>query len=143
MRTFCQRIAARNTDAADAKREDKPLISVTEEEASDGIARPETNGAPLTPRKFGDSFDGEMPRSDGKKKSRSEQLAERHPKKAKRGKGPPGNPPKRQDSNFSNASNSKISAPLAWETSRFAASNGKIVLFVGSPQDRHTPKSRN
>ncbi|KAH7037251.1 uncharacterized protein B0I36DRAFT_282942 [Microdochium trichocladiopsis] len=128
MRTFCQRIAARNSDPMEVKREDKPLISVTEEPQEPNL-KPEMSGPPLTPRKLSDSFESETPRSEGKKKSRSEQLAERHPKKTKRGKGPPGNPPRRQDSNFSNASN-KTSAPLAWETSRFAASNGKIVLFM-------------
>ncbi|RYP78750.1 hypothetical protein DL771_000417 [Monosporascus sp. 5C6A] len=64
-----------------------------------------------------------------KKKNKSEQIAERHPKKHKRGKGYPGNPPQRQDTTLNNTS-TRLLVPGAWETSRLPVSSGKIVLFM-------------
>ncbi|KAI1080563.1 hypothetical protein F5B20DRAFT_580226 [Whalleya microplaca] len=127
MRTFSQRITSPRNDFVE-KKEDKSLAPLSEE-ASEASTKSSQNGGDSTPKKFNDQFENSTPRSDTKKKSKSEQIAERHPKRHKRTKGPPGNPPQRQESTAS-GSNGKLSAPLAWETSKFAASNGKIVLFM-------------
>ncbi|KAH9888725.1 hypothetical protein F4778DRAFT_755098 [Xylariomycetidae sp. FL2044] len=146
MRTFAQRISsARNDDVPD-RREDshssnngnKPLASLSEEPSVASMkssAQAGGEASTSTPKRqqqqpHGHDTDEGTPRSDNRKKSKSEQVAERHPKKHRRGKGPPGNAPQRTESNLSSSSSSKFSAPLAWETPRFAASNGKLVLFM-------------
>ncbi|KAI1635964.1 hypothetical protein F4809DRAFT_641949 [Biscogniauxia mediterranea] len=132
MRTFCHRIPSPRSDASE-RRDDKTLTTLSEEH-SETSTRPATHHGG-----GGDSGGGESAsrrQSDlaengtgAKKKSKAELFAERHPKKSKRAKGPPGNPPHRQDTS-SGSLNGRFSAPLAWETSRFAASSGKIVLFM-------------
>ncbi|KAI5922265.1 hypothetical protein F4810DRAFT_711628 [Camillea tinctor] len=128
MRTFCHRIPSPRSDTSD-RRDDKPLTTLSEEQSEATTRSAQSSvggGGESTPRRQSDLaevFNGI------RKKSKAEQFAERHPKKSKRAKGPPGNPPHRQDSSSSSL-NGKFSAPLAWETSRFAASSGKIVLFM-------------
>ncbi|KAI1504861.1 hypothetical protein F5X99DRAFT_431896 [Biscogniauxia marginata] len=124
MRTFCQRILSPRSDTSDGK-DDKPLMPLTEEQP-EASTKPSQGGAEFMPKKQSDYVENIM---TSKKKSKSEQIAERHPKKHKRAKGPPGNPPSRQESSSSSL-NGRLSAPLAWETSKFAASSGKIVLFM-------------
>ncbi|KAI0116594.1 hypothetical protein F4776DRAFT_636324 [Hypoxylon sp. NC0597] len=125
MRTFSHRITAPRVGLQD-KREDKSSLTPLSEEPSEVSMKTSQNGGDSTPKKLEDYFDDDTPT---KKKSKSEQIAERHPKKHKRSKGPPGNPPQRQDSTASGTS-FKSQAPLAWETPRAAASSGKIVLFM-------------
>lgn len=133
MRTFCQPISAARKDAPEER--EKPLSPLSEEhspqpkrptqQSSDGASTP-------TPRRpHAGTTDEGTPKSDSKKKSKSEQLAERHPKKSKRAKGPPGNAPSRQNSSLSLLS-SKLSGPGAWESAKQAPMHGKIVLFVRS-----------
>ncbi|KAI0600665.1 hypothetical protein F4775DRAFT_582590 [Biscogniauxia sp. FL1348] len=125
MRTFCHRIPAPRSDASE-KKDDKSLTTLSEEH-SESSTRPTHHGnGESTPKKQPDLAENG---TGAKKKSKAELFAERHPKKSKRARGPPGNPPHRQDSNSSSLSG-RFSAPLAWETSRFAASSGKIVLFM-------------
>ncbi|KAI0885990.1 uncharacterized protein GGS22DRAFT_179033 [Annulohypoxylon maeteangense] len=127
MRTFSNRITSPRAGLQD-KRDDKSSLAPLSEEPSDvsmGSTQNSTNDGD-SPKKSSDHFEDDMPT---KKKSKSEMIAERHPKKHKRAKGPPGNPPQRQDSFASNLSG-KFQAPLAWETPKFAASSGKIVLFM-------------
>ncbi|KAI1417324.1 hypothetical protein F5Y13DRAFT_202860 [Hypoxylon sp. FL1857] len=125
MRTFSHRITAPRVGLQDRK-EDKSSLAPLSEEPSEVSMKSSQNGGDSTPKKLDDYFEDDTPT---KKKSKSEQLAERHPKKHKRSKGPPGNPPQRQDSVVSGAS-LKSQAPLAWETHRSAAPCGKIVLFM-------------
>ncbi|KAI8624929.1 hypothetical protein F5Y19DRAFT_452367 [Xylariaceae sp. FL1651] len=127
MRTFCHRIASPRSDGPD-KKEDKPLTTLSEE-PSELSTKSTQNEDALTPRKPSDVPDTGTPKSETKKKSKAEQIAERHPKRHKRAKGPPGNPPPRQDSTASGGSG-KFPGPLPWDTSRHAASSGKIVLFM-------------
>ncbi|OTB15425.1 hypothetical protein K445DRAFT_318277 [Daldinia sp. EC12] len=124
MRTCSHRITAPRTGLQD-RREDKSTLTPLSEEPSDASARSSQSGGDTTPKQ-NDYFEDDAPT---KKKSKSEQIMERHPKKHKRSKGPPGNPPHRQDSSV-NSSNTKSQGPLAWGTPGFAPSNGKIVLFM-------------
>ncbi|KAI1141160.1 hypothetical protein F5Y05DRAFT_376542 [Hypoxylon sp. FL0543] len=124
MRTFSHRITAPRVGLQD-KREDKSSLAPLSEEPSEVSMKSSQNGD-TTPKTLDDYFENETPT---KKKSKSELLAERHPKKHKRSKGPPGNPPQRQESSASGSS-LKSQVPLAWETPRSAASSGKIVLFM-------------
>ncbi|XDG07628.1 hypothetical protein ABKA04_007243 [Annulohypoxylon sp. FPYF3050] len=126
MRTFSNRITSPRAGLQD-KRDDKSLAPLSEEPSDVSVASTlNGNAGGDFPKKPSDFFEDDAPT---KKKSKSEQIAERHPKKHKRAKGPPGNPPQRQDSIASNLSG-KFQAPPAWETQRYAASSGKIVLFM-------------
>ncbi|KAH9994522.1 hypothetical protein F4779DRAFT_218338 [Xylariaceae sp. FL0662B] len=131
MRTFSQRITSPRKDFLD-KKEDRSLAPLSEDTSEVSTKSSHSGGGDSTPKKQNDYTENSTPRSDTKKKSKSEQIAERHPKRHKRAKGPSGNPPQRQDRQDSAASSSssKLSVPLAWATSSFAASNGKIVLFM-------------
>lgn len=127
MRTSCQRVST-SQQSAESRREDRALTPLSEE----GAEISTQTAADLEQGKASELCDerGTL-KSETKKKNKSEQIAERHPKKHKRGKGPPGNPPSRQQSNQSSSS-AKLPVPLSWETSKTAASGGKIVLFVGT-----------
>ncbi|KAF3054827.1 Ankyrin repeat domain-containing protein 50 [Daldinia childiae] len=123
MRTNSHRITAHRVGFQD-KREDKSTLAPLSEEPSEVSTRSSQSGD--SSPKQNDYFEDDMP---SKKKGKSEQIMERHPKKHKRAKGAPGNPSHRQDSTTSNLS-SKSQVPLAWGTPGFAPSNGKIVLFM-------------
>lgn len=127
MRTFCHLIPPPRSHGLD-KKEEKPLTTLSEE-PSELSTKSSQSGDSSTPRKPSDVQDSNTPKVESKRKSKSEQIAERHPKKHKRAKGPPGNPPQRQDSVASGGSG-KLSISLPWDTPRHAASNGKIVVFV-------------
>ncbi|KAJ3578622.1 hypothetical protein NPX13_g1949 [Xylaria arbuscula] len=127
MRPFCHRIPSPRRDVPE-KKEEKSLTTLTED-PSEVSTRSSQDAAPLISRNSSDAQDDIGSKSENKKKSKSEQLAERHPKKQKRAKGPPGNPPQRQDSFASNGSG-KLSLSVPWDTPRHAASHGKIVLFM-------------
>jgi hypothetical protein len=137
MRTFCQRISAPRHEGSEARKEDKPLAPLSEEQPTQpGPKTPGPKSPPIgaetTPRKASAEVpDTNTPKSEpSKKKGKGEQIAERHPKRQKRAKGPPGNPPQQRQESTLSLSSSQLSVPLAWETSKFTASNGKIVLFV-------------
>ncbi|KAI0385088.1 hypothetical protein F5Y04DRAFT_205022 [Hypomontagnella monticulosa] len=125
MRTAAHRITSPAFSFQD-KRDEKSSLAPLSEEPTDISARSSQSGEDSTPRKQNDHIEDDTPT---KKKGKSEQLLERHPRRHKRGKGPPGNPPQRQDTIASNSS-SKSQVPLAWETPKFAATSGKIVLFM-------------
>ncbi|KAI1425207.1 hypothetical protein F5Y12DRAFT_784860 [Xylaria sp. FL1777] len=127
MRPFCHRIPSPRRDVPD-KKEDKPLTTLSEH-PSELSPKPSQDGNALLSRNSSDVPDDSTIKSETKKKSKSEQIAERHPKRPKRAKGPPGNPPQRQDSIASSGSG-KLSLSLPWDTPRHAASHGKIVLFM-------------
>ncbi|CAK7222067.1 hypothetical protein SCUCBS95973_004715 [Sporothrix curviconia] len=77
----------------------------------------------------GDGSPG-TPRSD-KKKGKGEQIAERHPRRAKRASGPPGNPPGTKALKAAARSVAAgVAPPLVWDASKLPALNGKIVLFM-------------
>ncbi|KAI5860619.1 ankyrin repeat and protein kinase domain-containing protein 1 [Durotheca rogersii] len=124
MRTFSQRITAPRIGLS-GKGEDKPLAPLSEE-PSDASVRSSQSASDVTPQKQTDYVKDD---NYTKKRSKSEQLAERHPKKHKRGKGPPGNPHERQDSAMNDFDN-KFALSSAWGASKFGVSNGKIVLFM-------------
>lgn len=127
MRTFCHRIPSPRRDSPD-KKEEKTLAPLSEDplEPSVNTSQDTSTSISRSPSDVQDIF---SPKPEMKKKSKSEQIAERHPKKPKRAKGSPGNPPQRQDSAMSGASG-KSALSLPWDTPRHAASHGKIVLFV-------------
>jgi hypothetical protein len=84
-----------------------------------------------TPKKAGDAGENATPKSETKKKGKSEQIAERHPKRAKRTNGPPGNPPGTKEARIA----ARLSSQLPYESSKLGSSNGKMVLFVSGVSD--------
>ncbi|KAI1400683.1 hypothetical protein F4819DRAFT_487375 [Hypoxylon fuscum] len=125
MRTFAHRISSPRT-APHEKKDDKSSLSTLSEEPSDVSTKSSQSSGDSISKKQNDFFEDDTPT---KKKSKSDLIAERHPKRNKRGKGPPGNPlPKHE--NVASSTSAKLSIPLAWETPRFAAPGGKIVLFM-------------
>ncbi|RYO76773.1 hypothetical protein DL766_005304 [Monosporascus sp. MC13-8B] len=129
MRTSCQKICTPQQGGAEIRRDDRELTPLSEETSEMSLDSTQST-KDLESKKRSDHCEGnEMLKSEMKKKSKSEQIAERHPKKHKRGKGYPGNPPQKQDTNMSNTS-ARLSVPGAWETSRMLASSGKIVIFM-------------
>ncbi|KAI1323611.1 hypothetical protein F5Y16DRAFT_383366 [Xylariaceae sp. FL0255] len=130
MRTFCHRISSVRGDEPESKKDDTPLVTLSEEHSEISTKSSiQSGGDALTPRTPNEVSDGGTPtKPESKKKSKAGQFAENHPRRTKRAKGFPGNPPKRQESTASSASG-KL-GPLPWDTARYAASNGKIVLFM-------------
>ena len=134
MRTFCQRISAHQVPGAE--KEDSSLQPLSEEMPE--LSRVSTististvmTGRDETPKKTVDPNEGGTPKSDSKKKTKAEQIAERHPTRGKRAKGPPGNPAGTKDK----SSLGRVPYQAAWEASRLPASNSKLVLFVGYPE---------
>ncbi|KAK1771491.1 hypothetical protein QBC33DRAFT_575495 [Phialemonium atrogriseum] len=121
MRTFCQRISAPQASASD---EDKLLVSLSEEpsDVSSQVSHVDSASTPKTPCKE----DNGTPKSEAKKKGKSEQISERHPKRPKRTSGPPGNRPGTKDSKAA----VKLPGQLSWEGSKSGSAHGKIVLFM-------------
>lgn len=132
MRTYSHRIAAPQTREKEKEKEngEKPLVPVAEEVSDISTKSTQTKPSqpPMvsTPKKAGDPGESGLPKSDTKKKSKSEQLAERHPKRSKRTNGPPGNPPGTKEAKLA----ARMSSQLSFESSRLGSSNGKMVLFV-------------
>ncbi len=113
MRPFCHRIPSPRRDVPDKKEE--KLLTTLSEDPSELSTKPLQDGNATISRNSSDVQDDSASKSETKKKSKSEQIAERHPKKQKRAKGPPGNPPQRQDSIASSGSG-KLSLSLPWDT---------------------------
>ena len=140
MRTYCQRISA--PQLPNNEKEDSSLQPLSEE--SPELSRVSTististtmTGGDGTPKKTPDHPEGSTPKSDSKKKTRSEQLAERHPTRGKRTKGPPGNAPGTKEHK---PSTGRIPLQAAWEASRLPTSHSKLVLFVGCPWPFYVP----
>jgi len=134
MRTFCQRISPpqqATPPKAPPKDVSKPLITVSEEPSDLTVVSSHTSGS-LTPQRSAPDRGGAStptPKSDSKKKSKSEQMADRHPKRPKRTSGHPGNPPGTKQAKAT----AKLPTQLAWDVSELPGSNGSLVLFVGSP----------
>ncbi|KAI0878003.1 hypothetical protein GGS24DRAFT_48617 [Hypoxylon argillaceum] len=128
MRTFCHRIPSPRRDGPDKKEE--KLLTTLSEDPSELSTNTSQDGSDLSASRSPSNVqEKSTPKPETKKKGKSEQIAERHPKKAKRARGPPGNPPQRQDSATSVGSG-RHSLSLPWDTPRQAASHGKIVLFM-------------
>ena len=133
MRTFCQRISAPQVPGVE--KEDSALQPLSEEMPE--LSRVSTististvmTGRDETPKKTADQKEGGTPKSDSKKKTKAEQIADRHPTRGKRAKGPPGNAPGTKEK----PSIGRIPYQAAWEASRLPASNSKLVLFVRCP----------
>lgn len=118
MRTFCQRVPSRRAD-----KEDVPL-GVLSEQAAETI--PQT-GPTVAESIITDTSENSTSKVDTKKKSKSEQITERHPQaKPKRKKGNPGNPPGTKEAKL----NSRQSSFASTEAFRQLMNNGKMVLFV-------------
>ncbi|KLU91340.1 ankyrin repeat and protein kinase domain-containing protein 1, partial [Magnaporthiopsis poae ATCC 64411] len=145
MRLFSQRIPASQRLRPD--KDEKPLTALAEEssEMSTTAAVASLSGSDIispknSPRPDKQSFQppnkalgradtgssAATPRSEGgKKKSKAEQLAERHPKSRKRTNGPPGNAPGTKQRAMA-----QTALSLPWENSRLVAPSGSLVLFM-------------
>jgi ankyrin repeat protein len=124
MRTFCQRVPSRR-----AEKDNVALGSVSEQAA--GIKPP--TGPTVAESVITDVSENSASRPDTKKKSRSEQITQRHPAKQKRKKGNPGNPGNPPGANESRlASRQPSFAPSFASTEAFRklVNNGKMVLFM-------------
>lgn len=129
MRTYCHRVPSSRSDRDDSS----TLSSVVE---GDRNAPPSQVGVESQPTDLSENSIG---RGDAaKKKTKSEQLAERHPQRPKRNKGHPGNPPGTKETKLSSRQPSFASA----EAFRQLVNNGKMVLFV-SPDFSHSSSDRN
>jgi len=132
MRTFCNRISPPQDAAASEKEDSKPLVSLTEEVpditfTSPQLAGGEASTGASTPRKPTEQAENGTPKPESaKKKGKSEQIAERHPKRPKRASGPPGNPPGTKAAKLL----SRQSTQMSWDGSKLPSSNGKLVIFV-------------
>lgn len=122
MRTFCQRVPSRR-----AEKDDNPLGSVSEQAAETGPAVAESI--------ITDTSENSTLKSEIKKKSKSEQISERHPgKQQKRKKGNPGNPPGTKEAKLSSRQSSFAPSFASTEAFRQLVNNGKMVLFVWRAQ---------
>lgn len=139
LRTYSHRIAAPQTPqkATEKAKAEKPLVPVQEEVSNISTKSSQSTASQATlvstPKKVGDAVESALPKSDTKKKSKAEQLAERHPKRAKRTNGPPGNPPGTKEAKIA----ARMSGQLPYEASRLGSSNGKMVLFVSESAETH------
>ncbi|KAL1891947.1 hypothetical protein Sste5346_007291 [Sporothrix stenoceras] len=152
MRTYCHRIASlhghgqNSVNDKDSKQPFPPLseeptdasVASTNMTASTNLSKVSTavsaDGTTTpTPRKASAADIGEgssgTPRSD-KKKGKGEIIAERHPRRAKRASGPPGNPPGTKAMKAAAAARSAGTQPLVWDASKLPSLNGKLVLFM-------------
>lgn len=126
MRTFCQRISPPQIHVPE--KEAKPLIPLSEEpsDSSTIASLPTVSAAEATPKKPAEQVEVGTPKSDAKKKNKSEQLAERHPKRAKRANGPPGNPAGTKTARALG----RLPSQASLEGPRPSLSTGKLILFV-------------
>lgn len=122
MRAYCHRVPSSRSDRDD----NSGLDSVVEQTNTDHIAGPSQAGIDSQPTDLSENSIGRGDAS--KKKSKSEQLAERHPQRPKRKKGNPGNPPGTKEARLSSRQPSFASS----EVFRQLVNNGKMVLFVSS-----------
>ncbi|KAL8357149.1 hypothetical protein RB598_002125 [Gaeumannomyces tritici] len=148
MRLFSQRIPA--SQGVRSEKDEKPMTTLSEEssEANTTAAVASLSGSDVispkhSPRPDKHSFQSPnkalgradtgtssaTPRSEGsRKKTKGEQIAERHPKSRKRSNGPPGNAPGTKQRAMT-----PTSLPLPWENSKLVAPSGSLVLFSKMP----------
>ncbi|POS74046.1 ankyrin repeat and protein kinase domain-containing protein 1 [Diaporthe helianthi] len=118
MRTFNHRVPSRR-----AEKDDVVLGSVSEQAAE---AAPTLAESIIT-----DTSENSISKPETKKKSKSEQMAERHPgKQQKRKKGNPGNPPGTKEAKLSSRQSSFAPSFASTEAFRRIVNNGKMVLFM-------------
>ncbi|CAK7199457.1 hypothetical protein SEUCBS139899_002137 [Sporothrix eucalyptigena] len=157
MRTYCHRIPALHGRGSSIHSNDKqPFPPLSEEptdtsaastnmtsstslnkggaSTTDGTSTPTPKKAAAAAAAAAGQDNGEgssgTPRSD-KKKGKGEQIQERHPRRAKRAAGPPGNPPGTKALKAAARSMAAgLTPPLVWDASKLPALNGKIVLFM-------------
>lgn len=120
MRAYCHRVPSSRAEKEDSA----GLDSVVEQTSSDRNAGPANIGIESQTT---DLSETSTSRGDGKqKKSKSEQLTERHPPQRKRNKGHPGNPAGAKEARLGSRQQSFAST----EAFRQLFNNGKMVLFV-------------
>ncbi|KAI7783060.1 hypothetical protein LA080_012513 [Diaporthe eres] len=121
MRTYCQRVPSRRTE-----KEDIPLGSVSEQPAETKAP----TGPAVAESIITDTSENSTLKSEIKKKSKSEQITERHPGKQKRKKGNPGNPPGTKEAKLNSRQSSFAPSFASTEAFRQLVNNGKMVLFM-------------
>lgn len=126
MRPYCHHVPSRR-----AEREDSGLGSVAEQggEQDTIVSQSTLLGTESITTDYSEASTGRP--AETKKKSKSEQIAERHPQRPKRNKGPPGNPPGTKEAKLSSRQSSFAPSLASTEAFRQLANNGKMVLFVG------------
>lgn len=119
MRTHCRRVPSRR-----AANDDSALGVLSEQTAEPNAG----TGAEST---ITDTSENSTHKAEAKKKGKSEQIAERHPTRAKRKKGDPGNPPGTKEARLSSSRQPSF-APSFASTGAFRqlVNNGKMVLFM-------------
>ena len=146
MRTYCDRFPAfhdQGSFSSSHDREDRRFPTVVEEQPSDLSSAPSTaasnapqgagpgaDAGPSSPRRPGVPDYGEggsLHGAGAKKKSKSEQLAERHPRRKARAHGPPGNPPGTKALKTAARNNA---SSVVFDSAKLPELNGKIVLFM-------------
>lgn len=121
MRTFSHRVPSRR-----AEKEDAPLGSVSEQAAETKAP----TGPAVAESIITDTSENSILKSETKKKTKSEQITERHPAKQKRKKGNPGNPPGTKEAKLNSRQSSFAPSFTSTEAFRQLVNNGKMVLFV-------------
>lgn len=125
MRPYCHCVPNRRVE-----REDSSLDSVAEQSdeqrahmSQTTLAGTESIATDLSETSISKSV-------ETKRKSKAEQLAERHPPRQKRNKGPPGNPPGTKEARLGGRQSSFAPSLASSEAFRQRATNGKMVVFV-------------
>lgn len=117
MRTYCHRVPSSRSD-----RDDNSGLNIVVEQANNDLsAAPSQIGIESQPTDLSENSIGRE-----KRKTKSEQISERHPGRPKRNKGHPGNPPGTKEARL----NSRQQSFASTEAFRQLANNGKMVLFV-------------
>lgn len=127
MRPYCHHVPSRR-----AEKEDSVLGSVAEQGAEQDTLTSQTTllGTESIATDHSENTTGKP--AETKKKGKSEQIAERHPQRQKRNKGPPGNPPGTKEAKLSSRQSSFAPSLASTEAFRQLVNNGKMVVFVGS-----------
>ncbi|CAN8097488.1 unnamed protein product [Discula destructiva] len=125
MRPYCHRVPSRR-----AEREDSSLDSVAElvDEQNAQLDQATLVGSESVVTDVSENSTGKP--TETKKKSRSEQIAERHPQRQKRHKGPPGNPPGTKGAKLNSRQSSFAPSLASSEAFRQLVNNGKMVVFM-------------
>lgn len=125
MRPYCHHVPSRR-----AEKEDSSLGSVAEHGGEQDKFTGQTTlaGTESIATEYSETSTGKS--ADGRKKGKSEQIAERHPQRPKRNKGPPGNPPGTKEARLSSRQSSIAPSLASTEAFRQLVDNGKMVLFV-------------
>lgn len=136
MRTHCRRVPSRRAESEDS------ALGVLSEQAAELFAQAGQAGQAGAESIITDTSENSVHKAENKKKGRSEQIAERHPTRAKRKKGDPGNPPGTKEARL-NARQPSIASSFA-STSAFRqlVNNGKMVLFVCLFPLRSRPRAK-